>query len=372
MPLLVVLLPLLYPTICRISNDSLGVTLFSGLMLVVLRYFNHQQMWQDAVGIGVLLGLGLLTKAYFLTAVPALAVVLLLAWFSGRSRQRLIAHAVVIGVLAVVISGWWYLRNYTLYGNISGMQELTLTADLSLADRLKAIGRVEWSSSVPAMWKQHIWIGNTSLLALSGTTYQIGYWLILLAIVGAIRSGFRWLRQPTDERMDRPRVRSLAILAAFYGFFVAGVFYHMLVNYVMIGVPDGTGGWYLYAVIVPEVIFLLYGMQGLFRKRAAFVGPAILLLYVFALNFLSLFCKSLPAYAGIFISRFHLSHLFELYSPSGLKTMLTNLAVNKPSFITPAVIGAAIAVYGILLITAIAYVARAAWAARAHAGPANV
>jgi hypothetical protein len=122
----------------------------------------------------------------------------------------------------------------------------------------------------------------------------------------------------------------------------------MLVNYVMLGVPDGTGGWYMYAVIAAEVLLLTYGMESFFGRWAA-LGDGLLLLYVLVVNFLSLFCKSLPFYAGIFIPRFHLSHLLELYSPSGLKTMLTNLAVNKPSFVTAEAIGTTIAIYVILL-----------------------
>jgi hypothetical protein len=350
--LLVVLLPLLYPTIARISNDSLAVPLFSGLVLMVLRYFANGQTWREAIGIGVLLGLGLLTKAYFLTAIPALAVIFIVAWWGGRSRQRamgLLTHIIVIAILACAIAGWWYVRNYTLYGNVSGMQELTLTSDLSFADRLSAITRVQWFSSIRTMLKQHIWMGNTSLLALSRVTYQVGYGLILLAIVGAFKS--------QRDRSAHPQVQGLAVLTAFYGFFVAGVLYHMLVNYVMVGVPDGTGGWYMYAVIVAEVLLVVHGMGSLFGTRAA-LGEGLLLLYVFVANFVSLFCKSLPFYAGFFIPRFHFSHLLELYSPSGLKAMLTNLAVNKPSFVTPGIIGAAIAAYVILLVIAITHVIR--------------
>ncbi|HET9218954.1 MAG TPA: glycosyltransferase family 39 protein [Terriglobia bacterium] len=65
-PLLLVLLPLLYPTIARIANDSLAVPLFSALVLLVVRYCARAAPGatvKDAIAIGVVLGFGLLTKA---------------------------------------------------------------------------------------------------------------------------------------------------------------------------------------------------------------------------------------------------------------------------------------------------------------------
>jgi hypothetical protein len=118
-------------------------------------------------------------------------------------------------------------------------------------------------------------------------------------------------------------------------------------------VPDGTGGWYLYAVIVAELILLVRGFESLVGPRAALAGNVILIAYVLVANLVSLLCKTLPAYAGFFIPRFHLWHFSELYSPSGLRVMLRNLAVNKPSFVTPSVIGIVIGASLVLLALAV-------------------
>ena len=67
-------------------------------------------------------------------------------------------------------------------------------------------------------------------------------------------------------------------------------------------------------------------------------------------------CLSQGLVFRIFIPRFHFSHLLELYSPSGLNVLLVNLAVNKPSFVTPQVIGAMIAIYAVVLVVAIKHV----------------
>jgi hypothetical protein len=93
-PLLLALLPLLYPTLGRIANDSLAVPLYSALVLLTLRYFARSCPTFDALALGAVLGLGLLTKAYFLTAVPALALIFLLAVlldpYAKYPRRRLL------------------------------------------------------------------------------------------------------------------------------------------------------------------------------------------------------------------------------------------------------------------------------------------
>ena|SRR5688572_6884461 len=356
-PVLLVLLPLLYPTIARIANDSLGVPLFSALVLLVLRYFARSSTWKDAIGIGVILGLGLLTKAYFLTALPALGLIFLLAMFTGRTRGQFAAHGCSIVVLAIVIAGPWYARNYALYDNLSGMQEVTRTSDLSLLDRVAGVTRVEWSSSLWAMLRQHIWIGNTSLLALSRTTYRVGYLLIFLAILGAGKAVIAWLKLPIAEKKSIGSNPSMAILGIFYVFFVLGVLYHMLANYLLLGVPDGTGGWYLYAVIVPEIILLVRGLESLVGGRAAPASNVVLIAYALVANLVSLLCKTLPAYGGFIVPRFHLSHFLELYSPSGFRVLMENLALNKPGFVTPGVIAIALGVSLAFLVVSLVCVA---------------
>jgi hypothetical protein len=340
-PLLVALLPLLYPTIGRISNDSLGVTLFTALIWSALRYFSHSRGVLDAALIGVILGLGLLTKAYFLTAIPAIIVIFAAACWARRERSRLALHCCLIGGVVVLIAGWWYARNYSIYGNISGMQELTANASLSFFDRIAAIPQVPWFTSIKGMLRQHIWVGNTSALSLPRGMYQLGYTIILLSLVGAITGAAVAIKRRGGMLLAEVRAQRCFVLAAFYSFFVAGVLYHMLVNYLLIKTPGGTGGWYLYAAIVPEILLLLFGIEWLAGKYAT-ASNAILILYVLAAGLLGTYSSSLPSYAGFNISTFNVFELIEVYGPSNVQIVLENLAINKPEFITPSLIGALI------------------------------
>jgi 4-amino-4-deoxy-L-arabinose transferase-like glycosyltransferase len=187
-PLTLSLLPMFFSATARISNDCLAVALFSALLLATLRLLEAPALPRRALTVGILLGLGLLTKAYFLTAVPAFAVILLPA---ATNRKQAVLAVARIMLAAVLLSGWWYGRNLALYGNISGMQEVTLNASPSLAQRIGAIGNVPWTASIATMVTQHIWVGNSSFIGLSRPLYQTAYAIIGCAFAGLLVAAVR-------------------------------------------------------------------------------------------------------------------------------------------------------------------------------------
>ena len=76
-----------------------------------------------AVLLGCLLGCGLLTKAYFLTMVPAIAgVYAVLWWRTSGSRRRIAVQTIVTFAAAAAIAGWWYGRAIYSTGTLTGTQ----------------------------------------------------------------------------------------------------------------------------------------------------------------------------------------------------------------------------------------------------------
>ncbi|MBI3698720.1 MAG: hypothetical protein HY238_28255 [Acidobacteria bacterium] len=119
---LVAAMPEFLLDISRIGNESLAVVLFTLLVYGSLR----DTWWQ-----GLALGFGLLTKAYFLAAAPALLLV------SLRRRKPHGALAVAFGA---AVAGWWYWRNRVLTGSWAGLQVTAAARELSLADNTPAGG----------------------------------------------------------------------------------------------------------------------------------------------------------------------------------------------------------------------------------------
>jgi hypothetical protein len=336
-PLLIALLPMFYATVGRISNDSLGVSLFGLLMLLGIRYCGGPT-WQQAAQIGAVAGLGLLTKAYFLTALPVIVLILFWPRLFRKSAQRNWAD-IACGLLCLFLTaGWWYLRNYLLYGNVSGLFEAGMAPQLSLAGRFSVLFRVPWIESINVMLRQHVWTANNSFASLSRMVYLAAYAVAAASAIGLLLELRALLRRDSGRS-------TIPVLLGFYSFFMAGLMYQMVQDFLVVGRAGGVGGWYMSAMAVSEVILVVAGLQTAFgirwRRAAAFIVMGFSLL----LNFLGYYCKAIPFYSGLAIPHFKLWDFFQIYSPSGMAGMLRNLALNKPDFLSPAVIASILAGY---------------------------
>ncbi len=106
-----------------VNNDNLSNLLGNllTLQIVVLLAARNQPSWRTYVLIGVVAGAGLLAKFNigFLILLVALAYLLLSARL--RSLRPLVVGGLVSGGLTLVIAGWWYWRNFALYGDPTGL-----------------------------------------------------------------------------------------------------------------------------------------------------------------------------------------------------------------------------------------------------------
>lgn len=101
----------------RVGNESLAIPLYGLLIYLSLRIKDGHGGMEWAA---IVLGLGLLTKAYFLTAIPAFGLVCGCALVgAGRPHRRIISIRVGIALSTVgLIAAWWYWRNYFLAGSL--------------------------------------------------------------------------------------------------------------------------------------------------------------------------------------------------------------------------------------------------------------
>jgi hypothetical protein len=257
--------------VARVANDCLAVLLFTALLLLVVR----RAHWLAA---GIVLGLGLLTKAYFLAA-------LVLVFWMPR--------AVLAGV---AISGWWYARNLWTTGTLAGLSESVMLRHTSLLDMLRRVPSVPWRTAVDSILLSHIYFGGWSSLTVRSWMYHVFYLVILVAAIGGVWAIWR-------NAALRP-------LAAVYAAFWLAQLYNVLLIYTTKGVPTSMG-WYLYAVIGAEVVLC-----------SATIPPVIGVVLFAALDLYATHFVALPYYAGLIrhksngaLESFHLSALRSLHWP---------------------------------------------------------
>jgi hypothetical protein len=113
-----------------VNNDNLAAPLAAAAVLVLVRALQRGQRTRDGVLLGILLGLGALTKLSTLALLPLSA--LALAWDAARRRRdghprtwrAWSVNMLLIGGLMAVIAGWWYWRNWMLYGDPTGISRM--------------------------------------------------------------------------------------------------------------------------------------------------------------------------------------------------------------------------------------------------------
>lgn len=101
-----------------VSNDSAAILLSSAVVWQLAYLTKHPFTLKRALGLGITLGLSLLAKLSCLTLLPLTSIVLVYIAWRQRAYRTVLGYAVLVFGLTALLSGWWFLRNAQLYGNV--------------------------------------------------------------------------------------------------------------------------------------------------------------------------------------------------------------------------------------------------------------
>lgn len=230
-----------------VNNDSLAVALASLALLLLVRLATRGMNTGRLVTIGIVCGLGALTKVSDLALLPfAVSVSWWLTWrqikvknSSGQLIRRIsefLTPALLITLPFILLAAWWYIRNYVLYGDplafnvwlrIAGGRQAPVTL-LGLLDEFQGFRISFWGNFGGVNLIAPAWVYTVldliTLIALLGLVY--GLWkrrlpstLIIPAIWLAIIfvSLVRWtlLTYASQGRLIFPAISAVAVLLAF-------------------------------------------------------------------------------------------------------------------------------------------------------------
>lgn len=98
-----------------VSNTQL-VFLWGAVITYLLgRALRDGLAWKRSAEIGVCLGLALLSKVYTFP----LVIMVLVTYLLSDGVKNALRHLALVGGLTLIIAGWWYWRNYRLYGDFT-------------------------------------------------------------------------------------------------------------------------------------------------------------------------------------------------------------------------------------------------------------
>ena len=242
------LIPQFFPEMARLGNDSLCL-LFMGIAwaLTVSLLRRGAQLGQSLT-LGVVLGLGLLTKAFFLPISVGIGALLAACWWRDRSLCRG-RDLLAVAAIALLIGGWWYVRNYILYGSFVGANDFLqantgfgfwegMERNFSIAEFLRGLGMLAGSFSLAGTWSLARVPEVLIAVPLALLAVTVGTWLSRLKHKGPLE----WAP------------------AIIVGFLLLGLLAHLLHGLAMTG-RAATPAWYLHIVAAPIAFAMALGWR---------------------------------------------------------------------------------------------------------------
>lgn len=236
-----------------VNNDNLVILIASWVLVLLASWLHAPQLpgWPALAILGVLLGLAALSKFSGLLLWPLAAGTLFwMAWQKKRLGWLILAGLLVLG-LALVLTGWWFVRNQQLYGDLSGLApHLTIMGTRrrppSMAKAIREFKGFRYS-----FWAMFGWF---NILA-PDLFYWIMDGLAVLGIAGSILflvRSFRHLAAATRQ--------TIVMLLAWLGLVVIGVVRWTLLT-------PASQGRLLYPALPAIALFLIVGWAELLPQR---------------------------------------------------------------------------------------------------------
>ncbi len=230
--------------------------------------------------LGLLVGVAALAKLSGLALAGLAGLTLLMVAWQRRSWRTLLGGGIIMVAVAGAVAGWWYWRNWQLYGDPLGLRAmfdvLPRRSEPPTVDELLARAQGVWRST----WAVFGWF---NVLA-DDWLYAIYTTLSLIGLMGLVVAWpWRWLQKKEKARTETsPTWVTLAQLALLMVWIL--VIFLALLNWARMRYPQGR---LLFPAISAMAILLGLGLSAwLPRKRttlwAALLGAGLLFLAAWA------------------------------------------------------------------------------------------
>jgi 4-amino-4-deoxy-L-arabinose transferase-like glycosyltransferase len=320
--------------LARIGNESLALLLYTLLIYACVRMLDEGPDRRNSVLIGVALGCGLLTKAYFLTAIPAVCAGFALTLRRAGSASRRTAALLAVSLsIAILSSFWWYRFIYHTTGDFTGQIQSVAVVAIPWQERLRVAWRLDWLAALDTAMFSHIWFGGWSFLQVRSWIYHFFYAVGMASAIGLMVLSLR--RRSVAPVVNR---RSLLLLGLLEACFAASLAYQVTLAQIVYGKPM-TNGWYLYCLVFAEIVLVCAGLMALLPHRRRIFAPIGLVGCFVALDLYGMNFVLLPYYFGLIVhspagrlQTFHVSQLWR----TGLSEISSRLLLNRPYLSAPA------------------------------------
>ncbi|MDI6827182.1 MAG: hypothetical protein QME62_01715 [Armatimonadota bacterium] len=285
----VAFLPMHLTLSVSVSNDMLTELLFGASLLSMTRILAFGSNGRNTIILGLLLGLGLLTKTTCILLFPLATLAYLFSWrIEGKSRVLL----QLISTLGIgfVLGGWWLIRNKLLYGDFFAASEFVKAFEqtarpqywlqeqsLSLVSYILLVGGWTFASFWGVFGQMKVFMQTWVYLLLGLLTLISG-----IAFVPAVFHCIK-TREINDGGVTRQAVKYTLLLYGAAVVFVLAAFISFNFSYFQ------AQGRYLYPALMPLSLFWVLGFRHIFPSVARKYVPGVVVVGMLCLAFYALF-----------------------------------------------------------------------------------
>jgi len=272
--------PAWFADMARLGNDAFSAALVSGIWLIAVRCRERIVRMGPALMLGLLVGAGLLTKAFFIPVAAALAAYVCLDAGANQSVSRRAAAITVMFATAGAIAGWWYLENWQQYYDLAASRRTDgllngLTSRFSVAALIRGHAALVATVAWPGSWS----------LARPPYLFFVPLGVLVLVSAGAYAAALCRVGWPQVARLPGWLLLAMLAVLAYYvwlriayigeGRLAAGYYLHFLAGPLGAALGFGLSTWWG----SPAFRRLLFGLVAYALVFAAGISIAQLLLF---------------------------------------------------------------------------------------------
>lgn len=275
-----------------VNNDNLLTMATTGGLWQLLRVVKAPDRWRGWAGVGIWVGVALLAKPGGVVLAGLASLVVLGCAVRAHSWRILLQGVLGLAIPLIVLTGWWFFRNYQLYGDLLGwgMYEQVFGVNL----RKGGIDSAEFynflDTQFRSFWGMFGWMNLPSprwfdrFVRLITTISLLG-WILLILF---------WKKRPIPQF-------STTHLTLLGGAILIQQSY--LIALIMKCNASCYQGRYLFPMMAPLMIFLVMGLLSIAPRpiNQILIVGAISTLFYAALTFPFQLIK--PTYASVPISK---------------------------------------------------------------------
>jgi small subunit ribosomal protein S36 len=264
------LVPLAIPQLVHmgasVNNDSLSLLVFWLLTPVVLRVAQGDLGTRAALLCGGLTAAGLLTKGFAVVMPVWVAAAAVIAWWRAREAGAgpFVHFGLVSGGMALVAGGWWWIRNWVLYGELQPSRYNELVAPNADAPTDFGLFLERWSYfTTRRFWGEFGWFDTH----ISGVAVGVATAVVVTALAVGCRRRSRVTDAPVTDRL---------LLAAPLLLLVSAQFVLAIDGYVRTGVMPGLQGRYWFGAVAGLSVIVAVGLGDLLRGLVRWLPLVVL------------------------------------------------------------------------------------------------